>query len=243
MIIQDDRVRGDSRIFTRSPIPKRFRDLVRVRIHMSNARDFGIVNVPLQGVPPGKGRQTTPNHQLTLERICSSLPLLLFGHTLLDVLAVQVGYLHPDTTASPLFRLYPTIVSHDVALEVGNAPVLLDVVASDDGALEVGFLADQPRAIFTLEVARGDITLIRMQTAASSRRSNALLGSGGSRTGGREGRATGRLVLGGGLALLLLLGRGCLGRMVLFVVIRGRDIVGVPLIIRFGTTTSRGRGG
>ena len=182
-------------MFARSQIPKCFRDLVRVRIHMSNARDFGIVNVPLQGVPPGKGLQTTPKHQLTPEQICSGLDLLLFGHTLLDVLTVQVSHLYPDTTAGPLFRLHPAIVSHDVTLEVGNAPVLLDVVASDDGALEVGFLVDRPRAIVTLEVARGDATLVRMQTVVSSRRSNALSGSGGSRTGGGEGRTTGRLVL------------------------------------------------
>ena len=174
---------------------------------MSNTQDFRIINVPLQGVPPGKGLPTTPNHQPTPEQICSSLDLFLFGHALLDVLAVQVGNLHPDTTANPLFRPRPAIVSHDVTLEVGNTPVLLDVVASNDGALEVGFL-DQHRAIFTLEVARGDATIVRMQTAASARRSNALLGSGRSRTGGREGRATGRLVLGGGLALLLLPGRG-----------------------------------
>jgi len=209
---------------------------------MSDARDFGIINVPLQGVPPGKGLPTTPNHQPTPEQICPSLDLFLFGHTLLDVFAVQVGHLHPDTTANPLFRLRRAIVSRDVTIEVGNTPVLLDVVASGDGALEVGFL-DQPRAIFALEVARGDAMLVRMQTATSARRSNALLGSGGSRIGGGEGRATGRLVLGGGLALLLLLGRGCLGRMVLLVVIGGRNVVGVALTIRFGTTTARGRRG
>ena len=228
-------------MFARSQIPKYFRDLIRVRIHMSNARDFGVVNVPLQGIPPGKGLQTTPKHQPTPEQICSGLDLLLFGHAFLDVLAVQMGHLYLDTTASPLFRLHPAIVSHDVALEVGNAPVLLDVVASDDGALEVGFLVDRLCAIFTLEVARGVATLVRMQTDVSSG-SNALPGSRGSRTGGGEGRVTGRLVLGGGLALLLLLGRSFLGRMVLLVVIGEGSVVGVALTLRFGTTTSRGRG-
>jgi len=230
MIIQDDSVMEGSKIFAQSQIPKHFRDLVKVRIHMSNARELGIINVPLQGVPPGKALPTTPNHQLTPEPICPSLDLFLFGHTLLDVLAIQVGRLHPDTTANPLFRLRPAIVSHDVTLEVGKAPVLLDVVASGDGALEFGFL-DQPRAI------------VNTQMAASARRNNALLGSGGSRTGGREGRATGRLVLGGGFALLLLLGRGFLGRMVLLVVIRGRNVVDVTLAIRYGTITARRRGG
>jgi len=73
------------------------------------------------------------------------------------------------------------------------------LVVSDIRAPEVGSLIDQPRAIFTLEFVRGDATLVRMRMTMSAR-SNALLGFGGGRTGGREGRAIGRLVVGGSLA-------------------------------------------
>jgi len=209
---------------------------------MPDARDVRIVHMPLQGVPPGESLQTTSNHQLTLKYTCSSLDLFLFGHTLLDALAVQVGPFHPDTTASPLFRLHPAVVSHDVALEVGDAPVLLDVVTSDDGALEVGFLVDQLGTIFTLEVTRGYGSLVRVGTPVSARGSDTLLGFGGGMSG-REGRVTGRLVLGGGLALLLLLGGGCPSRTVLlFVIIGGRKVVGIALAIRFGAIAAEGRG-
>jgi len=142
---------------------------------MSDARDVRIIYVSLQGIPPGKSLLTTSNHKLTLKHICSSLDLLLLGHTLFDALAVQVGPIHPDTTASPLFRLPPAVVSHDVALEVGNTLVLLDVLASDDGALEVGFLVDPLGTIFTLEVTRGDGTLVRVQTPVSAGGSDTLL--------------------------------------------------------------------
>ena len=36
-----------------------------IKADMSDARDVGIINVPLQGIHPGKGLQTTPNHQPT----------------------------------------------------------------------------------------------------------------------------------------------------------------------------------
>ena len=210
---------------------------------MSDTPDVRIIDMSLQGVPPGEFLQTTPNHQLTPEQIRSSLDLFLFGHTLLDAPAVQVGPLHPNTTAGPPSRLHPAIVSHDVAFEVGNSLVFLNVVASNDGALEVGFLVDQPGTIFTLEVTRRDTALVRVRTPVSARRSNALLGFGG-RTSGRGGCATGRLVLGGGLALLLLLGRGCLSRTVLLVVvIGGKNVVGIALAIRFGAIAAGGRGG
>jgi len=208
---------------------------------MPDARDVGIINVPLQSVPPGEGLLATSNHQSTPEHIRSGLDALLVGHPLLDTLPIQVGPVHRDPTARPLFWLHPAIVGNDVALEVRNALVRLGVIASDDGALEVGLLVDQQGAIFALEVARGDVTLVRVRTPASARRRNALFGFGGGRTGWREALATGRLGLGGGLALLLFLGGSDLDRTIL-VIVRGRDIVGIAFI-QFGAIAVRGRGG
>ena len=210
---------------------------------MPDARDIRIIHVSLQGIPPGKGLLTTSNHQLTLKHICSSLDLFLLGHTLFYALTVQISPIHPDTTASPLFWLPPAVVSHDMALEVGNTVVLLDVLASDDGTLEVGLLVNPLGTIFTLEVTRGDGTLVRVRTPVSAGGSDTLLGFGGGRTSGREGRATGRLALGGDLTLLLLLGGGCPCRTVLVVVIGGRNVVGIAFTIQFRAIGAGGRGG
>ena len=209
---------------------------------MPDTREVAVVNMSLQGVPPGKGLQTTSDPQLTSKHIRSGLDLLLFGHPLLNAPGVQVSDIHRDTTANPLFRLHPAVVSKDMALEVWNALVLLGVVASSDGALEVGFPVDPLSTIFTLEVTRGDATLVRVRTPVSARRISTLLRFGGGRTSGREGSAT-RLGPAGDLGLLLLLGGSCLSRTILFVVVRGRNVVGVALTIRFGAIKARGRGG
>ena len=208
---------------------------------MPNAWDAGVVNMSLQGVPPGKGLQATSNPQLTSKHIRSGLDLLLFCHPLFNAPFVQVSDIHRDTTANPLFRLHPTVVSKDVTFEVGDASVLLEVVASDDGTMEVGFPVDPLGTTFTLEVARGDTTLVRVYTLVSMR-SGALLRSGGGRTSGRGGSTT-RLGPVSDLALLLLLGGGYLSRTVLFIVIGGRNVVGVTLTIQFGTIRAGGRGG
>ena len=208
---------------------------------MPNARDAGVVNMSLQGVPPGKGLQATSNPQLTSKHIRSGLDLLLFCHPLFNAPFVQVSDIHRDTTANPLFRLHPTVVSKDVAFEVGDASVLLEVVASDDGTMEVGFPVDPLGTIFTLEVARGDTTLVRVYTLVSMR-SGALLRSGGGRTSGRGGSTT-RLGPVSDLALLLLLGGGYLSRMVLFIVIGEKSVVSITLTIQFRTIRAGGRGG
>ena len=104
---------------------------------MANANDVGVIHMSLQGIPPGKRLHTTSNHQSITIHIRSGLHAFLVGHPLLDAFVVQVSPVHRDPTARPPARLHPTIVSDDMALEVGNTLVHLDVVAPDDGALEV----------------------------------------------------------------------------------------------------------
>ena len=155
-----------------------------VGVQMSDARDLAIVDVPLQRVPPRKRLHATPNHQSTLEIIRPSLNALVIGHTRLEAVVVQMRPIHPNSTAYPLLRLSPTTVGFDVTLEVGNAPVLLDVVASDNGAPGAKSPFDEQGAVFALEVARGDVTFVRVRAPAGARRSDAPLGFGGSGPGG-----------------------------------------------------------
>jgi hypothetical protein len=81
--------------------------------------------------------------------------------------------------ARPLARVNQAILSHDVTLEVGNVMVLLDVVAFNDRALEVGSYVDQLGAIFTLRVARGVPAFVGARTPVSATSRNALPVSGG----------------------------------------------------------------
>ena len=73
-----------------------------------------------------------------------------------------------------------------MTLEVGNVMVLLDVVASNDRALEVGSYVDRRGGIFTLRVAGRVPTFVRARTPVSARGRNALLVSGGGGTSTRE---------------------------------------------------------
>lgn len=197
--------------------------------------------MPLQGVPSGEGVEATSNHQLTPKHVRSGLDMVFFGHALLDAYVVQVGPVHHDPTARPLFRLHPTIVSDDMALEVRDALVPLEVLTSDDGTTEVGFRIDQPGAILTLEVTRGDVTSVRMRAPVGTRRGNVLLGFGSDGTSGGKVCATMSLGLGGDLAILLLLRGSRLSGMIVPVIIGGY-VVGIASI-RLGTIAARGRGG
>jgi hypothetical protein len=132
--------------------------------------------MPLQSVPHGKRLHTTPNHQLILEHIRSSL----------DTHLIQAGLIHLNPAAHPPVWVNPAIVGRDVMLEVGNAMVLLGVVASDDRELGVGSLVDRRGAIVTLQVAGGVATLSRVRTPLSVRRRKTLLELGGGRTSTRE---------------------------------------------------------
>ena len=82
-------------------------EVVGVRIH--NAREVGIIQVPLQSIPPGESLLTTSDRQPALEQIRSSLDALLVGHTLPNVQPlIQVGPIRPNSTAYPLFWLPPS---------------------------------------------------------------------------------------------------------------------------------------
>ena len=140
--------------------------------------------MPLQRIPPREGLHATSNHQPTSKVVRSSFDALFVGHTQSDTLSIQMRPTHPNTTAYPLLRLPPTSVSFNVALEVWNPSVTLDVVASGDRATEVGFLFDEQGDIFALEITRWEITLVRVRTPASPRGGGALLGFGGG--GGRR---------------------------------------------------------
>ena len=83
---------------------------------MPNAREFWIIHVSLQRVPPRESLHTASNHQPTLERIRSGRDTLLVGHSLLDALSIQMSSIHPNSTARPLSRLPPTLMSFDMAL-------------------------------------------------------------------------------------------------------------------------------
>lgn len=205
-----------------------------VRIHVPDAREVRVVHMPLQGVPPGKRLQATPDPQLSSEWIRSNLDALLVGHARLDADPIQVGPIHRNPTARPPVWDNPPIVGHDMALEVGNAMVLLFVVAPDDRAEEVDPLVGLCGAVATLQVAGGVGALVRVRTPTSARGGPGL---GGSRTSGRERLGTGGLGLGGGPLLLLLLGGRSLNGTVLVVVVGGRNVVNVAFTVRFGATT------
>ena len=209
---------------------------------MANARDVWIIHMPLQGVPPRERLHATSNHQSLPKHIRSSIDVLLLGHPLLDARVVQVCPVHVNSAARPLARLYPTIVSHDVPLEVGNTPILLCVFAPNDRALEVGFLVDQHGTIVALEVTRGVATPVRMRTPMNAGRRNTLLGFGRGRTCWRELLAAGRLGLRGDPAPLLLL-TGSDRRTVLFIVMGGRNVVDISFTVKLGAIVARGRGG
>ena len=152
---------------------------------MPNAREVGVIHMPLESIPPGEGLHTTSNHQSTPEHIRSSPEALLVRHGPPDVLSIQLIPIHSDSTACPLFRIPPTTVSYDMALKVRSALVLLNMATSRDRALGVGFLVDEGGNVFALEIARGDVAPVRAGTSCIARRSSALLGSRGSGTRGR----------------------------------------------------------
>jgi hypothetical protein len=92
-------------------------DLGGVGVHVPNTRDFGIIYVPLQSIPPAKSLHATSDHQPPLEHIGSSLDALLVSHVLPDIFPVQVGPIYPNSTAGPLFRVFPTTVNLHVAVQ------------------------------------------------------------------------------------------------------------------------------
>lgn len=205
-----------------------------------NARKVGIIDVPLQGISPGKSPQTTSDHKLTREHVRSGLNTLLVRQAFLDALAVQVGFTHADSTAYPLFRLPPTDVGCDVTLQVWNTLVPLDVIASDEGTLEVGSLVDEQGRVFALEVTRWNIMPIRVGTSCCiTRRIANLPWFRGGEASGREDHGTERLE--GRLALLLLLIGGGLGWMVLVVVVGRRSVVAIA--VRLGAIEAVRRNG
>lgn len=154
---------------------------------MPDAGDFGVIDVPLQGIPPGKSIETTSNHQLTPEQIRPSLYLLILGHALLDPRVVRPSNVHRNPTARPLFRFQPATMRHYVTVQVWNSMIFLNIVTPNDGALEARPPLPPHGAILALEVARRDGTFVRVRTPESAGGGDALLGFGG---GGREGRTT-----------------------------------------------------
>ena len=125
---------------------------------MPKARDVRIVHMPLQSIPPGKGLHAASNHQFTLEPVGTSLDVLLLGHTLLDILSIQVSPVHPNPAACPFSRLPPLKVGFDMPLKVWNASVLLGTAA--DGALEARSTVNKQGILLALDVARGNVTLV-----------------------------------------------------------------------------------
>ena len=107
--------------------------------------------------------------------------------------------------------------------------VLLAILAPDDGAPGVRLTVDEQGGIFTLEVTRMNAAAVRARTFRTAGRGVVLLRFGGSRTRGREDRATRGLGLAGCLALLLHLGGIGLGFAALAVVVRGKDVAAVAL--------------
>ena len=132
------------------------KNLVKVQIHVSDTRDVGVINMSFQRIPPSKRLQATPNHQLSPKHIRSSLGQLFFVHTLPHQYPVQVGVFCCNATTDPLVRLEPAIMDDDVALQIRNAPVLLDVVASNDRTPELGQPVDRPHPSLALEIAGGN---------------------------------------------------------------------------------------
>jgi hypothetical protein len=214
-----------------------FRDLELVGSHMADARNFWIIHMPLQSIPPRESLHTAPNHQSIPEDVCSSLDALLVSHAPLDARSIQVSPIHPNSTAYPLIRFHPTAVSFDVTLEVWNALVALGIVTSNHRALEVNFIVDGRGSVFALEVARGGVGFVRVRTCRGTRRSAALFGSGASGTRRGKDRTTNRLGLRGRLALLLPL-----GLTVFFVVVRGRNVVSIVIELRTIEGVSRSGG-
>ena len=161
----------------RLQIPTRwFWGLEVVGVDMSDARDLAIVDVPLQRVPSRKRLHATSDHQSSPKVVRPSLNAFVIGHTQLEALVVQMRPIHSNPAAYPLFRLSPTTVRFDVALEVGNTLVLLDVVASDNRAPGAKSPFDEQGVVFALEVTRGDVTFVWVRAPVGARRSGAPLG-------------------------------------------------------------------
>ena len=169
--------------FARFQILGWFKDLEVVGVQISNARELAIVDVPLQRVPPRKRPHATPDHQSSLKVVRPSLNAFVIGHTQLEALVVQMRPIHPNPAAYPLLWLSPTTMGFDVAPEVGGTPVLLNVVAPDNGAPGAKSPFDEQGAVFALEVTWGDVTLVWVRAPAGARRGDALFGSGGSGLG------------------------------------------------------------
>lgn len=145
---------------------------------MPNARDVGIIQMPLQGVPPGESVHATSNHQPAPKDICSSPNVILLSHVLLDVHPVKVSPIHPNPTARPPLGPHQMVVSVDMALKVGNALISLDMAAPGDGAPEVRSIVDECNSAFALEITEGYVAPVRVGTFGTTRKSVVLPGSG-----------------------------------------------------------------
>lgn len=217
-------------------IPKGIGGLEVITIDVPDARDVGIVNMSLQGIPPSESLLTTPDHQSAPNHVRPSLDTLLVRHALLYTRMIKVGPIHTNPAAHPSLRFPPTIVSFDMALEIRYAKVLLDIGTPSDGAVRVKFLVDEQGAVFGLEVARGGTASVRVQAPISTSRRYAPLRFGGSRVRRREGHGMWRARSGSLTLLPVPLGNGLGG--VVLVVIVGGNVVGTT--IEFGAITGAG---
>ena len=121
--------------------------------------------------------------------------------------------------------------------------VLLDVVASGDGTLEVRCLIEGKGSAFALEVTRGSGMPIRVRTSCTERKGAAFLRfrrGGMSERAGHETKS-----LGDTLGLLPLLRRGGLGWIALVRGGRGggMNIIIIIIIIGIGAIEAAGRDG
>lgn len=174
--IKDTRRRGNDREGGSSyPDTRRGRGLEVITVHVSDARDVGIVHMPLQGIPPSEGPLTTPDHQSAPNHIRPSPDTLLVRHALLNTRVIQVGPGNTNPAARPPLWFPPTIMSFDMTLEIGYAKVLPGTATSSDGAVRVKFLIDEQGAVFGLEVARGSAASVGVQASVSTSRRDAPL--------------------------------------------------------------------
>ena len=189
--------------------------------------------MPLQRVPPREALQAPSDHQFSLEHICSHLNQLLLGHTRLDLYSIQMGVLRWDAIAGPLVWVQPVVVCEDVTFQVRDPPVLLFAAAPSNRAPKLGQFVDRSGCIFGLEIAECDRSFVRVRTPGRAGRSSAPPEFGGRSMSGGGGTGDG-LCLGANLTLLLLGGRRFWGKVV-FVVIGGRNVVGIPFTVGFET--------
>lgn len=115
-------------------------------------------------------------------------------------------------------------MSFDVALEVGNAPVLLNIVTSDNRTPGAKFPFGERGAILTLEVTGGGMTSVGVRAPGGTGGTGTLFRLGRSGTRRREGCTTERGRLVGGLALVQSWRRG-----EFVLIVGGGKVVGISV--------------